>query len=183
MKATLAVAAALAVLVPVGAFANSLGTEIVTTGGSTTYNYTLTSNEDFDYLTSLHVYSPIPISLITGGSSEGGWTFDVGIDDETGWTDIFWYAPDPESDALEPGGSIVCSLVVPSSTWPHTGYTIPGTQGNWGYETYFFAELGVWVDMPSVPVPMGVATAVPEPASIAALLLGIGCLVRRRITR
>ena len=66
-------------------------------------------------------------------------------------------------------------MTAPASSNTIYNYVVPDFLGNWGYETYQWAGFGVFVMMPSVPVPQGT----PEP--VGALVLAAGCafLTRR----
>ena len=186
MKVTLLIAAVLAILIPMAASATTLGWQMATTGGTTTYTYTLTSSESRDSIISLHVYAPISPLLVTSGSAERGWTLTVGTDSETGCADVYWSAPDPLTQGLPNNGTMQMWMNVPSWTTPVLDYVLPECFGNWGYETFMY-QGGVLVSFPSVAVPAGVtAPAVPEPASLAGMVMGIGLLCgtwRRRAAR
>ena len=78
MKAwSVAVLTVLAVVAASAASATTLGCNISTVGNLTTYTYTLTSTEYGDYITSLHVYAPIPLDVINGWTAPGNWLFDA----------------------------------------------------------------------------------------------------------
>ena len=187
MKVSLLIAAVLAILIPMAASATTLGWQMATTGGTTTYTYTLNSSESGDSIISLHVYAPISPLFVTSGSADRGWAFTVGTDSETGCADIYWAAPDPLTQGLPDHGTMSMWMNVPSWTTPVFDYALPDCLGNWGYETLLYQDWGVLVSFPSVAVPAGVtAPAVPEPATVAGMVMGVGLLCgtwRRRAAK
>lgn len=182
MKVTLLIAAVLTILIPSAVSATTLDWEKATVGGTTTYTYNLECSDEFGFaITSLHIYAPISPELISSGWNNRGWSFAVDPDTETGGADIYWYCLDPGTQALPENESMTLSMAAPSWTTTVTDFEIPGTFGNWGYETELF-EGYVLVSFPSVGVPCGTAPAAPEPASLAGIVTGIGllCGMRRR---
>lgn len=181
MKAGLVIMlAALVVIVASAASATSLTCNIVTAGNLTTYTYTLTSTEAGDYITSMHLYSFLDLSLIKGTTAPTNWGFDSCIDpDPEVGADIYWYADNPDTHGIPNGTIKQFSLTVPSWTTTDTHHEVPGCYGNWGYECQSWPG-AVIISYPSIAVPRGAAqAAVPEPASLTVLALGLGALARK----
>jgi len=145
--------AALVLLAAVAAGASSVDYSVFSDGILTTYNYALTSDEAADSITSFHVYAPIVHTLINGWSDTSGWEFATDIDPETEGADIYWYASDIDADSLAYGDVLHVTMTAPASSNTIYNYVVPDFLGNWGYETYQWAGFGVFVMMPSVPVP------------------------------
>jgi|GEM_PF-1610628 len=169
----------LAVMVASAASATTLGCVKSTAGSLTTYTYTISSTEYEDSITSLHIYAPLSIGLIQGYSMPAHWSFDALVDPEPGvGADIYWYADDYELYGIPNLGHSAFSLTVPSWTSTDNSHIIPGTFGNWGYETANY--LGdILISFPSVAVPAGV----PEPTSLIALAFGCSLMARLRRKR
>ena len=182
-KTLLLLATVLAVLCASAAVA-SVDWNVTTIGDTTTYSYFFTNTEeDSDSFISLHVFAPMNASLIKNWSADDGWGFATDIDLETGDADIYWYSLDPDNTALNFGDSLQVSFNVPKELPTITNHEMPGALGNWGYETYDWAGFGVWVMMPSVPVPGSSAPSYPEPISVITLASGLGMLFFKRIRK
>lgn len=180
MKAWLVILlASLMMVVGSSAWATTVTCNIDTVGDLTTYTYTLTSMEAGDYISSFHVFALLDLSLIVGNTAPANWGFDAFIDPEPGvGADIYWYANSP-LDAIPNLGVRQFSLSVPSWTTVDTEHIVPGCFGNWGYECLSWPG-AVMVSYTTVPVPNSMANpAVPEPASIVGLLLGLGAVARK----
>lgn len=181
MKARFVVTlAALVMVVASSASATSVTCNINTVSNLTTYNYTLTSTEAGDYLTSLHLFSLLDPVLIKGNTGPANWLFDAFTDPEPGvGADIYWFANDPDTQGIPNGGVQHFSLTVPSWTTTDSHHVLPGCFGNWGYECQSWPG-AVIVSYPSIAVPYGSAgPAVPEPTSLMVLALGLGAFARK----
>jgi len=166
--------AVLAVFIASAATATSLGCLVNTSGNLTTYTYTLRSTELGDYIISLHLYAPLDPLYIKQNTGPSNWLFGAVIDpDPEVGTDIYWAADNPDTDGLANGRSLTFTLTVPSTCQKNDTYIVPGCFGNWGYETQNWAG-DVVVSFPSVSVP----ESVPEPASLMAVIMGCGLMMR-----
>lgn len=180
MKGFLLLAALLlAAGVATSAGATSLNWDVTSVGDSTIYTYILDSTETGDYITSLHVYAPCKPNIVKAWSASEGWSFDSADDPDTGGADFYWYANDPAVNALADGDTLQVSFTVPLTAEQVDDFIVPTYLGNWGYESSNYAEWGVLVSFPSVPVP-GASPAVPEPSGILALGAGITLMKLRQ---
>ena len=160
--------ATLALVVASTASATSLTGIRTVNGGLTTYTYTLTSTESGDLIACLHIFAPLPASLIQSYTAPSNWSFSAALDSDPDYgTDLCWSANDPRLHGVGSNGTAVFSLTVPSSTATGSGRILPGCFGNWGYETQSWPG-ALTISFPSVPVPEGV----PEPTSLIALAFG-----------
>ncbi|MEN6356421.1 MAG: hypothetical protein ABFD83_04975 [Armatimonadota bacterium] len=182
---TVFVAALLVAMFASGAI-GSIGCDVQSSGGNTTYTYSyLNTEESSDTITALHVYAPVDSTLITGWSADTGWSFSVEVD-PTGASDIYWYTSNPIVSGIDYGEILTASMTVPSAyTTKVDDYVLEDFPvGNWGYDS--FTSGGTLVMLGSVAVPSGSAPEVPEtpePASIVALICGCAALVARRKMR
>lgn len=172
--------AALVVVVASAASATSLTCNISTVGDLTTYTYTLTSGEAGDYITQVHLFAMLDLSLIAENSGPSNWQFDAFVDpDPEVGADIYWYASDYDLHGIPNGAVKQFSLTVPSWTTTDTNHVIPGCFGNWGYECYSW-QGAVIVSYPSIAVPSGsAAPAVPEPGSLSVLAFGLTLIAHK----
>jgi hypothetical protein len=155
-----------------------VGWDYITMGDSTIYTYILISGESSDIITSFHVYAPVDYGLITDWTADDGWAFEATVDEETGGSDLCWYTPEGVASGLAPGGLLMVTVSTPFTVPTNEEYELPGCFGNWGYEVSSWPG-SVTVMLGSVAVPQSLTT-VPEPASMAALAMGIVGLVARR---
>jgi hypothetical protein len=166
-----------------GGMATSVATSVYDDGSYITYTYTLSSDEQDDFITAFHVYAPIQPTAVNGWCDSTAWTFDSFFDDEIEASDIYWLVDTSVSRGIPSGGNLNFTIRTTSAYPTATNYVIEGYLGNWGIETESWAGWGTFVMLPSVPVPKAVAGAEPEPTSFAALLTGLGALallLRRR---
>lgn len=170
----LILATVLVALAAVPAMGTTVEHLVITQGGWTTYTYTLTSDENNDFVTSFHVYAPTLASVITDHMTPSGWSFDIAPDPDSGGIDIYWYANDPLENGLMFGGKLDFGITTPDTVPIASDYVVPGFLGNWGYETYNWSGWGVLVMPWSIPVPSGEAP-VPEPLGFAAV--AVGCIL------
>ncbi len=161
----------IAALMAVPAVGTNVEYVVITQGGYTTYTYTLTSYENYDLITSFHVYAPTLASVITGHIAPLGWNFEIAPDPESCGIDIYWFANDPLENGLPFGGRLNFSITTPNTVPIALDYVIPGYLGNWGYETYNWSGWGVVIMPWSVPVPSAEAP-VPEPLGLVAFAAG-----------
>ena len=150
-----------------------------TSDGVKTYHYTYTNTEEAgDTIMGFHVYAPVDVSLVSGGTSDEGWEFAT-APDPSGALDIYWESVDSDTYGVDPGDSVQVSLVTALSVATDYNYVIPDVPiGNWGYDGVYAG--GTWTMFGSVPVPKGAVMGAPEPASIICLAAGCLCLVRIR---
>ena len=161
------------------ASATTLGCVKSSAGDLTTYTYTIRSTEYDDSITSVHIYAPLSLGLIKAYTMPAHWSFEAALDPEPGvGADIYWYAADYDLYGIPNLGSGVFSFTVPSWTSTDNSHIVPGTFGNWGYETASYPG-DVLISFPSVPVPAGV----PEPTSLITLALGCSLMARLRRKR
>jgi hypothetical protein len=153
--------------------ATSVGTNTFDDGLTITYTYTLSSTEDNDFITAFHLYAPIQPEAVTGWCDSPAWTFDAFFDDEISASDIYWTVDTTQSRGIPSGGNLDFMIQTSSAFPTVSNYVIEGYLGNWGVETEWWSGWGTFVMLPSVPVPKGVAEAVPEPSAIATLLTGM----------
>ncbi len=180
MKAMMAAVCAVSiVLIVSAACATSVSWNVVTSSLETTYTYTFLSTEYEDVITSFHIYAPVDPMAVFQPESSAGWNFDATIDEETGGADLCWSAPSAAA-GLAYGNSLQLSIAVPAYYGRVDDYILPGCLGNWGYVTRNYAQWGVLISIPPIPVPMGVPS-LPEPASAAVLVAG--CAMAWPITR
>jgi len=153
--------------------------EIDSAGDTTTYNYTYTNTEEpGDIILGVHLFAPIDPVLIIGWSADPGWSFGSLID-PTGAADIFWTTDDEIKYGLLDGDSVSFSMSTSSSITPVYDYVLEDFPvGNWGYDRYVIP--GTWVMNGSLPVPGGSPAESPEPATLLAMLGGLGALIARR---
>ena len=182
MKRNLFLLTAIAIILATPAVATTVTWNVTPDGGSTVYDYILTSEETADLVTSLHIYAPTNSAAITSWNTQEGWQFVAEPDTESDGLDIYWYTDDPETYGLPSGQSLHFQYTTPSSIPTSYDYVAPDYLGNWGYETFDWAFYGVLVMSSSLPVPSGALTQAetPEPAGIAIIISGIAGMVFRR---
>jgi len=173
----------LILLAAAGAMATTAGADVYTNGITTTYTYTLTSDEAGDFITAFHVYAPVDPTKVSGYCPNTDWTFQCDPDIETGsGADIYWYLSNPDADGLAYNDSMQFVAQTSASIPTIYDYVVPGCLGNWGIETKIWEGWGVVVMLPSVAAPQEATSVAPEPGTIMAIATGFGMLIlfRRR---
>lgn len=154
--------------------ATTVNSSVSTDGVHTTYSYTLASDEQDDFVIAFHVYAPVDPLLVTGWCASPDWSFAKVFDDEITAADLYWCVSNPEVRWLAFGDSLEFTIQTDASVPSAANYVIPDYLGNWGIETEGWAGWGVFVMLPSVPVPNQLTAGVPEPCSAAAIVVGLG---------
>jgi len=142
------------------------------------YVYTLTNSPDggLIYGLALSMPSSAARSVTSFVCSKPSWWcyMSDGREERSGWNALSpggWSAP---SDAVHPGESITFTLITPAAVPTSDSYTPIHNPSNW---MWFATEVGGQYGSYLLPVP------VPEPSSLATLLIGLAIsatAIRRR---